>query len=106
MGKNLIRSIFINQDQPIECKITGIVPEWLNGTLFRNGPGRFRFGEKVYNHFFDGMATINKFQIINGKVFFTNKVLETNTLKYNLKEDRLAATFGTIGKHGKYWVNY
>ena len=96
MTRNLARSIFVNQDEPLELKIKVTIPEWLNGTLFRNGPGRFRFGEKVYSHFFDGMACILKFQINNGKVFFTNKLIETESLKKNLESDKLIPMYAII----------
>jgi carotenoid cleavage dioxygenase-like enzyme len=33
-----------------ETKVTGEIPTWLNGTLFRNGPGRYEYGDKKYNH--------------------------------------------------------
>ena len=27
--------------EPIACTILGKMPEWLSGTLYRNGPGQF-----------------------------------------------------------------
>ena len=37
MAKNLARSIYVSQDKPVEAIIKGTIPQWLNGTLFRNG---------------------------------------------------------------------
>jgi hypothetical protein len=37
MAKNLARSIYVSQEKPIEAIIKGKFPQWLNGTLFRNG---------------------------------------------------------------------
>ena len=35
-------------------EIEGTVPTDLEGTFFRNGPGRHRIGGKPYGHWFDG----------------------------------------------------
>jgi beta,beta-carotene 9',10'-dioxygenase len=93
--KNLARSIFKSQDVPVELPITGTIPDWVVGTFFRNGPGRFRFGDKLYNHLFDGMACVNKFQISNGKVYFTNKLLESKSYRKALTSKHLPPMFGT-----------
>jgi carotenoid cleavage dioxygenase-like enzyme len=92
--KNLIRSLSKDQE-PIEAKVTGVVPDWLNGSLFRNGPGRFRFGDRIYKHLFDGMACVNKFEIVEGRVFFSNKLLKTTVYTHNMKTKRLYSMFGT-----------
>jgi hypothetical protein len=34
-GNELLRSLFKNEQEPVETKITGILPNWLEGTLFR-----------------------------------------------------------------------
>lgn len=44
----------------------GLLPDWLEGTLIRNGPGLFSVGETSYNHWFDGMALLHSFSIKNG----------------------------------------
>ncbi len=46
----LLRSIEKDHPEPVETKVTGKIPIWLNGTLFRNGPGRYEYGDKKYNH--------------------------------------------------------
>lgn len=92
---NLIRSIYESQEKPIEATVKGEIPKWLQGTLFRNGPGRFKFGDKTYKHLFDGMACINKFQMKDGKVFYTNRLLETESYKKTLENNNLEAMFGT-----------
>ena len=42
-GNELLRSLFKSFDTPTECIVTGNIPEWLNGTLYRNGPGRYEY---------------------------------------------------------------
>ena len=39
----------------------GQLPDWLEGSLIRNGPGTFRVGERRYRHWFDGLAMLHRF---------------------------------------------
>nr|WP_080514523.1 carotenoid oxygenase family protein [Coxiella burnetii] len=39
-----------------ELPIEGALPEWLSGTLIRNGPAKFEAGNKKLRHWFDGFA--------------------------------------------------
>ncbi|RMZ99023.1 beta-beta-carotene 9 -10 -oxygenase-like [Brachionus plicatilis] len=99
MHKNhFLRSLKKNEQSLIETKIVGTIPEWVNGTLFRNGPGRYSYGDKTYNHLFDGHALVHKFRIMNGKIFYSNKFLETQSYKKSLSESRLYPVFGTVDK--------
>ncbi len=59
--------------------IQGHFPEWLAGTLVRNGPGTFRVGSQGYRHWFDGLAMLHKFSFALGKVSYANKYLETQS---------------------------
>lgn len=92
----LLRSLTKSEQSSVEATITGKIPKWLNGTLFRNGPGRYKYGDKTYEHLFDGQACVHKFQIKNGKIFYSNKFLETLSYQKTLKESRLYSVFGTI----------
>jgi carotenoid cleavage dioxygenase-like enzyme len=94
-NKNLARSILKGQESPIEVAVKGTIPNWVNGTLFRNGPGRYRFGNNVYKHTFDGAAVVNKFQIQNGAVSFSNRLLNTNMYKKASESKSLPKMFGT-----------
>ena len=95
--RNLRRSLNQNVETPIRLVGTrGEVPMWLNGTLFRNGPGRYAFpNNKVYEHMFDGQACIQKFKIERGQVFYTNKLLETTSYKKTLRNNCLYPNFGS-----------
>ena len=73
-----------------ELPITGTLPEWLSGTLVRNGPAKFEVGEKKLRHWFDGLAMLHKFSFQHGKVSDVNKFLESKAYKYAKKK-------GTIG---------
>ncbi|MBN1371403.1 MAG: carotenoid oxygenase family protein [Anaerolineaceae bacterium] len=59
--------------------IQGSFPQWLVGTLIRNGPGTFHAGSQSYRHWFDGLAMLHKFSFARGKVSYANKYLETKS---------------------------
>ena len=58
-------------------EVEGVIPNWLSGTLLRNGPARFRLEDKTLNHWFDGLAMLHKFDIANGKVSYANKFIDS-----------------------------
>jgi carotenoid cleavage dioxygenase-like enzyme len=66
-----------NEFQAEKLEVQGKIPEWLHGTLIRNGPGTFKVGEQQYRHWFDGLAMLHKFTIQNGNVSYANKYLNT-----------------------------
>lgn len=81
-------------DQPSEVSIdelptSGTVPDWLTGDLIRNGPAKWRVGDKRMNHWFDGMAMLHRFAINDGTVSYANKFLRS--------QDYLATQGGRLG---------
>ena len=89
------RSIEKSCEVPVKTNVHGRIPEWVSGTLYKNGPGRFDFGELSYDHLFDGQACIQRFKIQNGEVEYSNRILETKSYCTTLKEKRLFPLFGT-----------
>ncbi|XP_076036875.1 beta,beta-carotene 15,15'-dioxygenase-like isoform X2 [Oratosquilla oratoria] len=82
--------------EPIEGKITGNIPEWLQGRLTRNGPGKVSYGKTKYNHIFDGSSYLHQFHIEGGKVTYRARFLESDTYKRNTKANRIVVSeFGT-----------
>src|SRR5687768_9941833 len=61
-------------------EVEGTIPDWLSGTLVRNGPARFCLEDKTLNHWFDGLAMLHKFDIVGGHVSYANKFLDTPAL--------------------------
>eukprot|EP00008_Paramoeba_atlantica_P015107 CAMPEP_0201492540 /NCGR_PEP_ID=MMETSP0151_2-20130828/33565_1 /ASSEMBLY_ACC=CAM_ASM_000257 /TAXON_ID=200890 /ORGANISM="Paramoeba atlantica, Strain 621/1 / CCAP 1560/9" /LENGTH=502 /DNA_ID=CAMNT_0047879405 /DNA_START=396 /DNA_END=1904 /DNA_ORIENTATION=- len=60
-------------EQPLP--VDGTFPEWIEGTLYRGGPGSFSVerengGTKYYSHWFDGLSVMNSFKIHEGKVTY------------------------------------
>ncbi|KAI1118490.1 carotenoid oxygenase [Nemania sp. NC0429] len=54
---------------PIELKVTGSIPPWAAGTLYRTGPGGYNVentpkGTFKTTHWFDGFAHTHRFQIV------------------------------------------
>jgi len=62
-----------NYQLPVE----GTVPEWLSGSLVRNGPGTFDAGDQRLTHWFDGLAMLRKYDFADGEVRYTNRLLRT-----------------------------
>ena len=68
--------------QPIKCELNegGKIPDWLQGSFLRVGPGKFEWGTTAYKHVFDGDCLVHKFQIQNGQVYYSNRFLEVRNL--------------------------
>lgn len=84
--------------KPLTGIQTGNIPRWLNGSLFRNGPGNWKVGDSSFEHLFDCSALLHKFCVKNGKVTYQTRFVETETLKKNRAAQRIVVTeFGTTG---------
>ncbi|XP_065117638.1 beta,beta-carotene 15,15'-dioxygenase [Paramisgurnus dabryanus] len=82
---------------PIKAEVEGLIPDWLEGTLIRNGPGLFSLGETSYNHWFDGMALLHNFTIKNGEVIYRSKYLRGDTYNSNMHAKRIVVSeMGTM----------
>lgn len=61
-----------------QLEIKGSIPEWLTGTLLRNGPAKFRCGNSVVTNWLDGLAMLHAFSFDKGRVSYANKFLRTD----------------------------
>lgn len=94
---SLLRSLEKSVRDPVRIKLTkGEVPKWLNGVMYRNGPGRYVFGDIHYNHLFDGQACVHKFKIANGEVYYSNRLLDTQSYTKTVEQKKLFPNFGTV----------
>ncbi|HTW84307.1 MAG TPA: carotenoid oxygenase family protein [Candidatus Sulfotelmatobacter sp.] len=76
--------------------LSGRLPDWLTGTLLRNGPARFEVGAERYRHWFDGLAMIHRFGIADGAVSYRNRFLRTPAFLEAERSGRIASSeFGT-----------
>eukprot|EP01119_Soliformovum_irregulare_P004203 TRINITY_DN15211_c0_g1_i1.p1 TRINITY_DN15211_c0_g1~~TRINITY_DN15211_c0_g1_i1.p1 ORF type:complete len:490 (-),score=143.09 TRINITY_DN15211_c0_g1_i1:18-1487(-) len=63
---------------PIELEIKGNIPDWVQGSLYRNGPGIYDVKTNHgttwrVGHWFDGLTVIHKFTIDGKKVTYQNR---------------------------------
>ena len=82
-------------DKPKQLLTEGKIPIWLTGTLIRNGPAVFgpssKFTNDVrrYDHIFDGLAKLTKFDIKEGNVMFMNKFLRSYWYEKIINDNQL-----------------
>ena len=74
--------------------VEGSIPEWLSGTLIRNGPGKFEIGGRRLQHWFDGLAMLRKYAFADGEVRYSNRFLRTETYEEAMA-GRISAQFST-----------
>ena len=86
-------SSFVNVDEEHTdvalTPVRGVVPAELQGTFYRNGPGRLeRDGQRVH-HPFDGDGMIAAMRFDNGRVQLTNRFVRTEGLLAEEKADKV-----------------
>jgi len=74
--------------------VEGTIPEWLSGTLVRNGPARFEAGDRRVNHWFDGLAMLRRYAFTDGRLRYSNRFLRTDAYEEAM-DGRLTGQFGT-----------
>jgi carotenoid cleavage dioxygenase-like enzyme len=75
VGFRSVESEYTDESVPVE----GAVPEWLSGTLVRNGPGKFEVGGERLQHWFDGLAMLRAYEFDDGRVRYSNRFLRTES---------------------------
>jgi Lignostilbene-alpha,beta-dioxygenase and related enzymes len=73
-------------DLPVE----GTIPEWLSGTLVRNGPGLWDAGRRSYRHWFDGQAMLHRFGFHNGQVSYRGRFLDSANYRAVRQQGKIA----------------
>jgi beta-carotene 15,15'-monooxygenase len=61
-----------------DLAVEGSLPDWLSGTLIRNGPGAFDLGDASVDHWFDGLAMLHRFGFGDGGVRYRNRFLRSD----------------------------
>lgn len=85
-----------NEISEKDLKVIGNMPEWLSGSLIRTAPSKFEVGSSKYRHWFDPLAMLHKFDIHEGKVTYSCKMLESESyLKAKEKNKIVGQEFGT-----------
>ena len=83
--------------------VVGEIPAWIYGTLYRNGPAIYEWGEEKYNHIFDPTAILQGFRFDKGRLHYTSRYIESMNYKVNLEDQQIR--FPEIGTYGEPdWV--
>jgi carotenoid cleavage dioxygenase-like enzyme len=104
-----VRLGFAPLDQEVRIDalpVNGTLPEWLTGTLVRNGPARFAVGAHAYRHWFDGLAMLHRFTIGAGTVSYANRFLRSPAFIEAERSGRIARSeFATDPRRGFFdWL--
>lgn len=76
--------------------VEGNLPEWLSGSLIRTAPSKFEVGSGKYQHWFDLLAMLHKFDIHEGDVTYSCKMLESEAYLQAKKKNKIVGQeFGT-----------
>jgi beta,beta-carotene 9',10'-dioxygenase len=67
----------------------GRFPDWLSGSLVRNGPAKFEADNDLFNHHFDGFAMLHRFGFRNGEVSYRNRYLRSRSFEYATQKGRM-----------------
>ncbi|XP_061381763.1 carotenoid isomerooxygenase-like isoform X1 [Danaus plexippus] len=77
---------------PLEGKVSGSIPPWLQGTLIRNGSGAIKIGNSEFGHVFDGSSLLHRFSIKGGRATYQCRFLDSKTLRKNRAANRIVVT--------------
>ena len=69
--------------------VRGELPDWLQGMLLRTGPAKWEVGERVMEHWFDGLAMLHRFSFAGGEVSYANRFLETGAWRAARERGRI-----------------
>ncbi|HYN50519.1 MAG TPA: carotenoid oxygenase family protein [Thermoleophilaceae bacterium] len=74
--------------------VTGDVPSWLTGALVRVTPAKLEVGERRVDHWFDGLAMLNRFGFAGSEVSYASRFIRSSAFA-EAEQGRLTAGFGT-----------
>ena len=74
--------------------IEGKIPNSINGTIYRNGFGKFEGHNFKFNHLFDSLSLILKFEIVQGNIYFQSRLLNSKYYNDSLQKIPLYRTLG------------
>ncbi|MBN9393335.1 MAG: carotenoid oxygenase family protein [Chloroflexi bacterium] len=87
----------LNHETSLEnLPVIGAIPEWLAGSLYRNGPAKFEAAGGEYKHWFDGFAMLHRFSFNNSQVSYRNRFLLTPVYREALETGRLSPAFSGV----------
>jgi carotenoid cleavage dioxygenase-like enzyme len=90
----LFTSIQSEIKTPIRLQVEGTIPKDLGGVLYRNGFGKFEGNKFKFNHLFDSLALLMKFDFQDQEVFLTTKLADSHY--YNISKHHIPP-YRTLG---------
>jgi len=82
-------------DEPLDARVTGTVPAWLQGDLLRTCPAVFERGGWQAGHWFDGLGQIYAFRIGGSAVRFQSRLLDSEAAREIAAGRAQLSSFGT-----------
>src|SRR3954447_5310231 len=61
--------------------VAGELPPWLSGALVRVTPARLEVGGRRLDHWFDGIAMLNRFGIADGRVSYKSRFIDSEAYR-------------------------
>ncbi|MFM7456196.1 MAG: carotenoid oxygenase family protein, partial [Vulcanococcus sp.] len=91
------RNVGVELDGVPVAAARGAIPPELQGTLYRNGPGRFERGGHWVHHPFDGDGMITALRFCGGQAELSNRFVRTEGWLAEEQADRVLyrGVFGT-----------
>lgn len=84
------------QSQTSECEpcvltVSGSIPRWLEGSLYRNGPAQFEVNSGRFRHWFDGLAKLHRFQFKENAVNYCSRFVRSNAFLNSKATGKISA---------------
>jgi beta,beta-carotene 9',10'-dioxygenase len=74
--------------------VTGELPDWLGGALVRVTPAKLEIGERRVDHWFDGLAMLNRFGFADGRVSYASRFIRSRAYD-EAQQGRVLGGFAT-----------
>ncbi|HEX6651516.1 MAG TPA: carotenoid oxygenase family protein [Thermoleophilaceae bacterium] len=89
---------FTSQEQELmvdSLPVSGDVPAWLTGALVRVTPALLEAGDRRLDHWFDGLAMLNRFGFADGRVSYGSRFIESRAYEGAKRGERPGGGFAT-----------
>jgi beta-carotene 15,15'-monooxygenase len=88
----------LRDERAVSLPVDGSLPDWLAGSLLRNGPGAFELGGASVDHWFDGLAMCHRYTFDGAAdaVGYRNRFLRSDAYE-RAREGSFSGGFATGG---------
>ena len=94
------------QEQDYECLIDGKLPDGLQGSLYRNGPGLFERDGLRKRSILDGDGMIQQFRFHGGKVHYRTRFVQTEKYRAEAAAGHYIYPSWSSQAPGGWWPNF